>query len=120
MPQVRAASVRDAPSRTRASANIRRAASASRDRDASRRKSAASCSSRVIDTATMVRLAVLGEPNHSRRGRRKLTYESDFEATGNNLVAGDRGSQTSFRGRRKKAAWNDDYMLQIIANQAHA
>src|SRR5215212_6612796 len=82
MPQVRAASVRDAPSRTRASANIRRAASASRDRDASRRKSAASCSSRVIDTAAMVRLAVLGEPNHSRRGRRKLTYESDIEAAG--------------------------------------
>jgi predicted transposase YbfD/YdcC len=37
-----------------------------------------------------------------------------------NLVAGDRSSQTSLRGRRKKAAWNDDYMLQIIANQAHA
>src|SRR5215204_1111180 len=82
MPQVRAASVRDAPSRTRASANIRRAASASRDRDASRRKSAASCSSRVIDTATMIRLAILGEPNHSRRVRRKLTYESDIEAAG--------------------------------------
>ena len=37
-----------------------------------------------------------------------------------NLVAGDRGSRTSLRGRRKKAAWNDAYMLQIIANQAHA
>ena len=37
-----------------------------------------------------------------------------------NLVAGDRRSQTSLRGRRKKAAWNDDYMLQIIASQAHA
>jgi predicted transposase YbfD/YdcC len=37
-----------------------------------------------------------------------------------NLVAGDRGSQASLRGRRKKAAWNDNYMLQIIANQAHA
>ena len=24
------------------------------------------------------------------------------------------------RGRRKKAAWNDDYMLRIIARQAHA
>ena len=37
-----------------------------------------------------------------------------------NLVARDRGSRTSLRGRRKKAAWNDDYMLQIIASQAHA
>ena len=37
-----------------------------------------------------------------------------------NLVARDRSSRTSLRGRRKKAAWNDAYMLQIIANQAHA
>src|SRR3954470_2936609 len=37
-----------------------------------------------------------------------------------NLVAADRGGQTSLRGRRKKAAWNDDYMLQIITRQAHA
>src|ERR671929_667818 len=37
-----------------------------------------------------------------------------------NLVAGDRSGQTSLRGRRKKAAWNDDYMLRIIAGQAHA
>jgi predicted transposase YbfD/YdcC len=37
-----------------------------------------------------------------------------------NLVAADRGSRASLRGRRKKAAWNDDYMLQIIASRAHA
>jgi len=37
-----------------------------------------------------------------------------------NLVARDRSSQTSLRGRRKKAAWNDGYMFQIIAHQAHA
>ena len=37
-----------------------------------------------------------------------------------NLVARDRSTQTSLRGRRKKAAWDDDYMLQIIAHQAHA
>jgi predicted transposase YbfD/YdcC len=37
-----------------------------------------------------------------------------------NLVARDRSTQTSLRGRRKKAAWNDGYMLQIIARQAHA
>src|SRR5918993_3292690 len=37
-----------------------------------------------------------------------------------NLVARDRSTQTSLRGRRKKAAWDDSYMLQIIARQAHA
>ncbi len=37
-----------------------------------------------------------------------------------NLVARDRSGRTSLRGRRKRATWNDDYMLQIIANQAHA
>jgi predicted transposase YbfD/YdcC len=37
-----------------------------------------------------------------------------------NLVAQDRGTQTSLRGRRKKAAWDDSYRLQIIAHQDHA
>src|ERR687889_148319 len=37
-----------------------------------------------------------------------------------NLVARDRSTQTSLRGRRKKAAWNNAYMLQIIARQTHA
>jgi hypothetical protein len=37
-----------------------------------------------------------------------------------NLVAKDRDSQASLRGRRKKAAWNDDYMLQLIVGHAHA
>jgi predicted transposase YbfD/YdcC len=37
-----------------------------------------------------------------------------------NLVAGDRGSRASLRGRRKMAAWNDAYMLRIIAGRAHA
>jgi predicted transposase YbfD/YdcC len=37
-----------------------------------------------------------------------------------NLAARDRGSQTSLRGRRKKAAWNDNDMLRIITGQAHA
>ena len=37
-----------------------------------------------------------------------------------NLVAADRSRQTSLRGRRKKAAWNDDYMLQIITRQFDA
>jgi predicted transposase YbfD/YdcC len=37
-----------------------------------------------------------------------------------NLLARDRRSRTSLRGRRKKAAWNDDYMLQLIVGHAHA
>src|SRR5919199_190979 len=37
-----------------------------------------------------------------------------------NLVAKDRGSRASLRGRRKKAAWNDGYMLQLIVGHAHA
>src|SRR3954454_1470736 len=37
-----------------------------------------------------------------------------------NLVANDRSTQTSLRGKRKKAAWDDGYMLQILAHQAHA
>ena len=37
-----------------------------------------------------------------------------------NLVAKDRGSRASLRGRRKQAAWNDDYMLQLIVGHAHA
>jgi predicted transposase YbfD/YdcC len=37
-----------------------------------------------------------------------------------NLIARDRRSRASLRGRRKMAAWNDDYMLQIIAGRTHA
>ena len=37
-----------------------------------------------------------------------------------NLVSADRSSQISLRGRRKKAAWNDDYMLRIITRQVDA
>ena len=37
-----------------------------------------------------------------------------------NLVARDRDSRASRRGRRKKAAWDDGYMLQIITGQAQA
>ena len=36
------------------------------------------------------------------------------------LTMTDRRGRASRRGRRKMAAWNGDYMLQIIANQAHA
>ena len=37
-----------------------------------------------------------------------------------NLIARDRRSRASLRGRRKRAAWNDDYMLRIIAGRTHA
>ena|SRR5689334_1338615 len=37
-----------------------------------------------------------------------------------NLVTRDRRGQASRRGRRKMAAWNDDYMLRIITSQAQA
>ncbi len=50
MPAARAASARERPSSTRASASMRRAAFASRHRSASRRSSAAPGSFRVIAT----------------------------------------------------------------------
>ena len=31
-----------------------------------------------------------------------------------NLLAADRATRTSVRGRRKKAAWNDAYMHRLI------
>jgi|SRR5689334_12649355 len=37
-----------------------------------------------------------------------------------NLVAKDRGGRASLRGRRKKAAWDDDYMLRLIVGHADA
>src|ERR687883_1899116 len=37
-----------------------------------------------------------------------------------NLVAEDRGSRASLRGRRKEAAWDDDYMLRLIVGHADA
>ena len=37
-----------------------------------------------------------------------------------NLVAQDHRTRNSLRARRKKAAWDDSYMLQIITRQAHA
>ena len=37
-----------------------------------------------------------------------------------NLVSRDRSGRASRRGRRKMAAWNDDYMLRIITGQADA
>jgi predicted transposase YbfD/YdcC len=37
-----------------------------------------------------------------------------------NLIAKDHSTRASLRGRRKKAAWDDNYMLRIIACQAHA
>ena len=31
-----------------------------------------------------------------------------------NLVGRDRSAKASVRAKRKKAAWNDDYMLQLL------
>ena len=31
-----------------------------------------------------------------------------------NLIARDRSSETGLRGQRKKAAWNDGYMQQLL------
>ena len=31
-----------------------------------------------------------------------------------NLISRDQASKTSKRGRRKQAAWNDNYMLQLL------
>jgi hypothetical protein len=35
-------------------------------------------------------------------------------------AAAQKASTVGLRGRRKKAAWNDDYMLQLIVGHAHA
>ena len=35
-----------------------------------------------------------------------------------NLVGRDRSTKASVRAKRKKAAWNDDYMFQLLAGSA--
>jgi hypothetical protein len=35
-----------------------------------------------------------------------------------NLVGRDRSSKASVRARRKRAAWNDDYMFQLLAGSS--
>jgi len=37
-----------------------------------------------------------------------------------NLIGRDRSPRISVRARRKKAAWNDDYMLSLLAGRFHA
>src|SRR4051812_23996892 len=62
-------------------------------------------------------------PSAIRTARRHRTAARNFALLRKialNLVARDRTTQTSLRGRRKKAAWNDAYMFQIIARQTHA
>src|SRR5581483_6282755 len=66
MPQVAAASVRDLPSITNASANIRRAALASPVRLAARRNCAGVCSVRVIATAVIPASSRIKEARESR------------------------------------------------------
>ena len=40
---------------------------------------------------------------------------SDLFKRAVNLLGRDRAARASVRARRKKAAWNDDYMLQLLA-----
>ena len=35
-----------------------------------------------------------------------------------NLVGHDRSSKASVRARRKRAAWNDDYIFQLLAGSS--
>ena len=35
-----------------------------------------------------------------------------------NLIGRDRSTKASMRAKRKKAAWNDDYMFQLLAGSA--
>jgi predicted transposase YbfD/YdcC len=37
-----------------------------------------------------------------------------------NLIGRDRSTRISMRARRKQAAWNDDYMLSLLAGRFHA
>jgi hypothetical protein len=37
-----------------------------------------------------------------------------------NLIGRDRSTRISVRARRKKAAWNDNYMLSLLAGRFHA
>ena len=37
-----------------------------------------------------------------------------------NLIKQDSTAKTSLKARRKKAAWNDEYMAQVIAGKFHA
>jgi hypothetical protein len=37
-----------------------------------------------------------------------------------NLMGRDRSPRISMRARRKQAAWNDDYMLSLLAGWFHA
>ena len=37
-----------------------------------------------------------------------------------NLVGRDRSTKASMRAKRKKAAWNDDYLFQLLAGSARS
>ena len=54
------------------------------------------------------------------RGRTAARNLALLRKIARNLVARDSRSRASRRGQRKKAGWNDDYMLRIITSQAHA
>jgi predicted transposase YbfD/YdcC len=49
------------------------------------------------------------------RDRRAARNQAVLRRIAINLVGRDRSAKASVRARRKKAAWNDDYMLQLLA-----
>ena len=61
-----------------------------------------------------------GEDDSRVRDRAAARNLALLRKIARNLIARDRRGRASLRGRRKMAAWNDDYMLQIIAGRTHA
>ena len=55
-----------------------------------------------------------GEDDSRVRDRRAARNLAILRKIAINLISRDRASRTSTRGRRKQAAWNDNYMLQIL------
>ena len=55
-----------------------------------------------------------GEDDSRVRNRRAARNLAVLRKIAINLVGRDRSAKASVRARRKKAAWNDDYMLQLL------
>ena len=82
------------------------------------------CDHRLIDILVIAVCAVIAIKN-ALHWVLDVTFREDDSrvrdrTAARNLVTRDRHGRASQRGRRKMAAWNDDYMLQIITGQAHA
>src|SRR3712207_6044901 len=69
-----------------------------------------------IENALHWVLDVTFREDHSRaRDRRAARNLAVLRRIAINLVGRDRAAKSSARARRKRAAWNDDYMLQLLA-----